>query len=161
MRMAATHFLMRTLPKVATEMALHVLAYNLTRVMNIVGIKPSRAIDMFQAKELAREKGCKKERSADPAAERQYDAVIQQARRAPERTRCHAASNRRAVLIWECSGRFDVFVAAASRDIIRDTKAAIAPRKNEGATAFEKICVSLSMSGTNSILQLLGLRLWA
>jgi hypothetical protein len=30
----------RTLPKVATEMALHVLAYNLTRVMNIVGIKP-------------------------------------------------------------------------------------------------------------------------
>jgi hypothetical protein len=24
----------------ATEMALHVLAYNLTRVMNIVGIKP-------------------------------------------------------------------------------------------------------------------------
>jgi hypothetical protein len=119
------------------------------------------AIDMFQAKELAREKGCKKERSADPAAERQYDAVIQQARRAPERTRCHAASNRRAVLIWECSGRFDVFVAAASRDIIRDTKAAIAPRKNEGATAFEKICVSLSMSGTNSILQLLGLRLWA
>jgi transposase len=25
---------------VATEMALHVLAYNLTRVMNIVGIKP-------------------------------------------------------------------------------------------------------------------------
>ena len=36
----ATHFLMKTLPKVATEMALHVLAYNLTRVMNIVGIKP-------------------------------------------------------------------------------------------------------------------------
>jgi hypothetical protein len=25
---------------VATEMALHVLAYNLTRLMNIVGIKP-------------------------------------------------------------------------------------------------------------------------
>jgi hypothetical protein len=25
---------------VATEMVLHVLAYNLTRVMNIVGIKP-------------------------------------------------------------------------------------------------------------------------
>ena len=39
-RMGATHFLMKTLPKVATEMALHVLAYNLTRVMNIVGIKP-------------------------------------------------------------------------------------------------------------------------
>jgi transposase len=40
MRMGATHFLMKALPKVATEMALHVLAYNLTRVMNIVGIKP-------------------------------------------------------------------------------------------------------------------------
>ena len=26
--------------KVATEMALHVLAYNLTRVLNIVGVKP-------------------------------------------------------------------------------------------------------------------------
>ena len=39
-RMGATHFLMRRLPKVATEMALHVLAYNLTRVINIVGVKP-------------------------------------------------------------------------------------------------------------------------
>src|ERR1700745_2676627 len=38
-RMGATHFLTKTLPKVATEMALSVLAYNLTRVMNIVGIK--------------------------------------------------------------------------------------------------------------------------
>jgi hypothetical protein len=40
MRMGATHFLMKRLPKVATEIALHVLAYNLTRVMNIVGVKP-------------------------------------------------------------------------------------------------------------------------
>ena len=32
-RMGATHFLMKTLPRVASEMALHVLAYNLTRVM--------------------------------------------------------------------------------------------------------------------------------
>jgi transposase len=39
-RMGATHFLTKTLPKVATEMALSVLAYNLTRVMNIIGIKP-------------------------------------------------------------------------------------------------------------------------
>jgi transposase len=36
-RMGATHFLMKRLPNVACEMALHVLAYNLTRVMNIVG----------------------------------------------------------------------------------------------------------------------------
>jgi transposase len=38
MRMGATHFLMKQLPKGATEMALHVLAYGLTRVMNIVGV---------------------------------------------------------------------------------------------------------------------------
>ena len=34
--MEATHFLMKTLPRVATEMALHVLAYNLTLVMNMM-----------------------------------------------------------------------------------------------------------------------------
>ncbi|MBB6249466.1 IS1182 family transposase [Rhodanobacter sp. A1T4] len=38
--MGSTHFLMRTLPKVATEMSLHVLAYNMKRVMKIMGIKP-------------------------------------------------------------------------------------------------------------------------
>jgi len=43
MRMGATHFLMKRLPKVATEMALHVLAYNLTRVMNIIGTQPLTA----------------------------------------------------------------------------------------------------------------------
>ena len=42
-RMGATHFLMKTLPRVAAEMALHVLAYNLTRVMNILGIQPLMA----------------------------------------------------------------------------------------------------------------------
>ena len=39
-RMGATHFLMKTLPRVASEMALHVLAYNLTRVINVMGIQP-------------------------------------------------------------------------------------------------------------------------
>ena len=39
-RMGATHFLMKTLPQVAAEMALHVLAYNLTRVINIMGTQP-------------------------------------------------------------------------------------------------------------------------
>ena len=39
MRMGATHFLCKTLPKVATEMALSVLGYNFTRVLNIVGVK--------------------------------------------------------------------------------------------------------------------------
>jgi transposase len=43
LRMGATHFLMKTLPRVAAEMAPHVLAYNLTRVMNIMGIRPLMA----------------------------------------------------------------------------------------------------------------------
>jgi transposase len=38
--MGATHFLMKRLRNVRTEMALNVLAYNLTRVMNILGIRP-------------------------------------------------------------------------------------------------------------------------
>ena len=38
--MGATHFQMKTLKRVATEMALHVLAYNLKRVINIMGIRP-------------------------------------------------------------------------------------------------------------------------
>jgi len=36
--MGATHFLMTTLPKVATEMALNVLAYNMKRVIAIMGV---------------------------------------------------------------------------------------------------------------------------
>ena len=36
--MGATHFLLKGLPKVKTEMSLHVLAYNLKRVMNILGV---------------------------------------------------------------------------------------------------------------------------
>jgi transposase len=40
MRMGATHFLMKRLPKVTTEMALHVLAYNMTRAMSIMGVRP-------------------------------------------------------------------------------------------------------------------------
>jgi Transposase DDE domain len=39
-RMGATHFLMKRLKNVATEMALNVLGYNLTRVLSIVGVKP-------------------------------------------------------------------------------------------------------------------------
>ena len=38
--MGATHFVMKRLKNVRTEMALSVLAYNLTRVMNILGIRP-------------------------------------------------------------------------------------------------------------------------
>jgi transposase len=42
-RMGATHFLMKTMPRVASEMALHVLAYNMTRVMSIMGVRPLMA----------------------------------------------------------------------------------------------------------------------
>ena len=38
--MGATHFQMRTLNNVSTEMSLHVLAYNLKRVIKIIGIIP-------------------------------------------------------------------------------------------------------------------------
>jgi transposase len=38
--MGSTHFLTRTLPQVKTEMSLHVLAYNLKRVINLMGSKP-------------------------------------------------------------------------------------------------------------------------
>jgi len=36
--MGATHFLTRSLEKVRTEMSLQVLAYNLKRVMNLLGV---------------------------------------------------------------------------------------------------------------------------
>ena len=38
--MGSTHFLTRTLDRVSTEMSLHVLAYNLKRVIQILGSKP-------------------------------------------------------------------------------------------------------------------------
>jgi Transposase DDE domain len=47
--MGSGHFLMKSLPHVRTEMSLHVLAYNLRRVMNILGIA-----EMMQALRLAR-----------------------------------------------------------------------------------------------------------
>ncbi len=41
--MGATHFLTKTLPRVKAEMSLQVLAYNMKRMMNIVGIKSLNA----------------------------------------------------------------------------------------------------------------------
>jgi len=38
-QIGTTHLLTRSLPRVTGGIALHVLAYNLTRVMNIVGCK--------------------------------------------------------------------------------------------------------------------------
>jgi|GEM_PF-1395170 len=37
-RMGSTHFLIKTIGRVSTEMSLHVLAYNLKRVMRVLGI---------------------------------------------------------------------------------------------------------------------------
>jgi len=41
--MGSTHFLMRTLPRVRTEMSLHVIAYNLKRLIGILGIERTMA----------------------------------------------------------------------------------------------------------------------
>jgi hypothetical protein len=41
--MGHTHFLSKTLPRVSTEMSLHILAYNLKRVMAIMGAQPLMA----------------------------------------------------------------------------------------------------------------------
>jgi hypothetical protein len=41
--MGATHFLTKTLPRVSAEMSLHVLAYNMKRAMQIIGIAPLMA----------------------------------------------------------------------------------------------------------------------
>jgi hypothetical protein len=41
--MGATHFLTRTLDKLRTEMSLHVLAYNLKRMIRIFGVRPLMA----------------------------------------------------------------------------------------------------------------------
>ena len=38
--MGATHFRLRTLEKVRTEMSLHVLAYNLKRMIALLGVQP-------------------------------------------------------------------------------------------------------------------------
>jgi hypothetical protein len=46
--MGSAHFLMKTLKHVGTERSLHVLAYNLRRVMNILGIA-----DMMKAIRMA------------------------------------------------------------------------------------------------------------
>jgi len=38
--MGHTHFLMRRLPHVKTEISLHILGYNMNRVMAVLGIRP-------------------------------------------------------------------------------------------------------------------------
>ncbi len=45
--MGSTHFLTKTLARVRTEMSLHVLAYNLKRVMNLMG--PGVLIEAIRA----------------------------------------------------------------------------------------------------------------
>ena len=38
--MGAAHFLTKTLPKDRTELSLHVLAYNLKRMIQLLGVRP-------------------------------------------------------------------------------------------------------------------------
>lgn len=54
--MGYTHFQMRTLERVSAEMSLHVLAYNLKRVMNIMGVSAlisDAGVDLFDGIKLA------------------------------------------------------------------------------------------------------------
>ncbi len=39
-RMDSTHFLTRTIRRISTEMSLQVLAYNMKRVIKILGVRP-------------------------------------------------------------------------------------------------------------------------
>jgi len=55
--MGATHFLTMTLPKVATEMALNVLAYNMKRVVNLIGV--DKLLEVMRAMALARSKSAR------------------------------------------------------------------------------------------------------
>jgi transposase len=45
MRIGATHFLMKTLPKIAIEMALRGLAHDLIRELHIMGDEPIMVAD--------------------------------------------------------------------------------------------------------------------
>ena len=48
--MDSTHFLMETLEHVGTEMSLHALAYNLKRLISVLGIaKRLKAVQMARA----------------------------------------------------------------------------------------------------------------
>lgn len=47
--MGSTHFLTKTMGRVSTEMSLHVLAYNLKRVMSVLG-----TAEMMRAMQLAK-----------------------------------------------------------------------------------------------------------
>jgi transposase len=50
--MGSTHFLTKTLPRVSTEMSLHVLAYNLKRMMSIFGLRRSERESSRLARQL-------------------------------------------------------------------------------------------------------------
>jgi hypothetical protein len=48
--MGPAHFLTRTLKRVSTEMSLQVLAYNIKRVMNILGVQGTlKAMKMLES----------------------------------------------------------------------------------------------------------------
>jgi len=46
-RMGSTHFLMKTLKHVPTEMSLNVLAYNLKRLMSLLGLAETMKVMRF------------------------------------------------------------------------------------------------------------------
>ena len=89
-RMGATHFLMKRLDNVKTEMSLAVLAYNLTRVMNIIGIGPLiAAVRAFLAAVLAILAG-RMPSGASHASQTHYNAELRSNRTSNRPTICPA-----------------------------------------------------------------------
>ena len=52
--MGLTHFLTKTLERVSTEMSLHVLAYNLKRVMSLLGVTGMSAVFLTRKRAFER-----------------------------------------------------------------------------------------------------------
>ena len=101
--MGATHFQMRRLTKVASEMALHVLAYNMKRVMQILGsadwwppcgpearLGAPKSIRADDHRDVIRARGARlpKIRRADPSNPRRHRRV---SNRGAKRARSHTA----------------------------------------------------------------------
>ena len=96
-RMGATHFLMKTLPKVTTEMALHVLAYNLTRVMNIMGVRVAEAVKLTGVLAMSDDRT-----KADKAWEaRKWPVTVSSTQRPTRQRRPTTQTMRRTSLSWK------------------------------------------------------------
>jgi hypothetical protein len=88
--MGATHFLTITLPKVSTEMALNVLAYNMKRVMNIMGV--DKLLEAMRAAMAKARWNLARARQLQGAFWRPQDAVWRQLAALPRKNRAGGAA---------------------------------------------------------------------